>query len=233
MLVSFACGRTWSGSPSHTSSPFPSARCRERVRERCVRQRAFVLAVTIDPAVVEADLVAGRLCCPGCGGRLAAWGHAREREVRMLDGVRSLRPRRAYCRACETTHVLLPAWSVPRRRDGAEVIGSAVLDKAAGAGHRTIAARLGRPPGTVRGWLRTFARRAETISRSARSWTHAIDASLTPARPAGSPLADAVEMLGIAVRACRSELRMRAGPWELAVALTGGLLHGRPADHGF
>jgi hypothetical protein len=32
MLVSFACGRTWSGSPSHTSSPFPSARCRERLR---------------------------------------------------------------------------------------------------------------------------------------------------------------------------------------------------------
>ena len=43
--------------------------------------------------------------------------------------VRSLRPRRAYCRVCETTHVLLPAWSVPRRRDGAEVIGAALLDK--------------------------------------------------------------------------------------------------------
>jgi hypothetical protein len=139
--------------------------------------------MTVDPSVVEADLAAGRLCCPGCAGWLAAWGHAREREVRMLDGVRSLRPRRAYCRACETTHVLLPAWSVPRRRDGAEVIGSALLDKAGGAGHRTIAARLGCPPGTVRGWLRTFARRAEEIGRSARSWAHAIDASLTPARP--------------------------------------------------
>ena len=147
----------------------------------------------------------------------------------MLDGVRSLRPRRAHCWACETTHVLLPAWSVPRRRDGAEVIGSALLDKSAGAGHRTIAQRLGRPPGTVRSWLGTFARRAETISRSARSWAHAIDASLTPTRLAGTPLADAVEALGIAVRACRSELRMRAGPWELAVAL----LHGRPPDHGF
>jgi hypothetical protein len=31
---------------------------------------------------------------------------------------------------CETTHVLLPAWSVPRRRDGAEVIGAALLHKA-------------------------------------------------------------------------------------------------------
>jgi len=31
MLVSFACGLTWSGSCSHTSSPFPSAWCRERL----------------------------------------------------------------------------------------------------------------------------------------------------------------------------------------------------------
>jgi len=51
-----------------------------------------------------------------------------------------------------------------------------------------------------------------------------------PARPAGSPLADAVEALGVAVRACRLHLATRAGPWELAVALTGGLLHGRPRD---
>jgi hypothetical protein len=195
-----------------------------------VRQCAFVLSVTVDPAVVEADLAAGRLCCPGCGGRLAAWGHAREREVRMLDGVRSLRPRRAYCRACETTHVLLPAWSVPRRRDGAEVIGSALLDKAAGAGHRTIAVRLGRPAGTVRGWLRTFARRAELVSAGARRWTHAIDAgSLDHTAPAGSPVLEAVDALGRLARACRLQLRMSASPWELAVTLT-GLLDGRPRD---
>jgi hypothetical protein len=44
---------------------------------------------------------------------------------------------------------------------------------------------------------------------------------------------EAVEALGIAVRACRSQLGMRASPWELAVAVTGGLLHGRPPDPGF
>jgi hypothetical protein len=142
----------------------------------------------------------------------------------MLDGVRSLRPRRAYCRACETTHVLLPAWSVPRRRDGAEVIGSALLDKAGGAGHRTIAARLGRPAGTVRGWLRAFARRAETLHAAAQRWIQALNLAQEPARPAGSPLADAVEAIGSAVRECRLQLGIRAGPWELAVALTGGLL---------
>jgi len=151
----------------------------------------------------------------------------------MRDGVRSLRPRRTACRACETTHVLLPAWSVPRRRDGAEVIGEALLAKAQGAGHRTIAARLGRPPGTVRGWLRTFARRAEAIGCCARRWAYAIDATITPARPAGSPFVDAVEALAVAARVCRGQLGLRAGPWELSVALTGGLLHGRPRDPGF
>jgi hypothetical protein len=30
-----------------------------------------VLSMTVDPEVVEADLAAGRLCCPGCNGPLA------------------------------------------------------------------------------------------------------------------------------------------------------------------
>lgn len=189
-----------------------------------------VLSTILDPDVVEADLAAGRLCCPGCEGRLARWGFARERQVRMLEGARSVRPRRAYCRACETTHVLLPAWSVARRCDGAEVIGEALLAKAQGAGHRTIATRLGRPPGTVRGWLRVFARRAEAVGSCARRWAHAIEAAgLQADRSAGSPFADAVDALGTATRACRLQLRTRASPWELAVALT-GLLHGRPRD---
>ena len=142
----------------------------------------------------------------------------------MLDGVRSLRPRRAYCRSCETTHVLLPAFVVPRRHDGAEVIGSALLDKAGGAGHRAIAAQLGRPAGTVRGWLRAFARRAETLHAAALRWIHTLNLARAPARPARSPLAYAVEAIGSAVRDCRLQLGIRAGPWELAVALTGGLL---------
>jgi hypothetical protein len=189
-----------------------------------------VLAMIVEPDVVEADLAAGRLCCPGCDGPLVRWGFAREREVRMLDGVRSLRPRRACCIRCETTHVLLPAWAVARRRDGAEVIGEALLAKAQGEGHRKIAARLDRPSGTVRGWLRAFARRAELVGRSARRWAHAIDGSaLDHTRPAGSPLTDAVDALGTVAMACRLRLRTPASPWELAVALT-GLLHGRPRD---
>ena len=184
----------------------------------------------VEPEVVEADLAACRLCCPACDGPLRRWGFARERQVRTLTGIRSITPRRAYCQRCETTHVLLPAWAVPRRRDSAEVIGAALLDNARGLGHRRIAARLGRPPATVRGWLRTFARRAQQITVSARRWTHAIDArAVDQAHPAGSPVADAVDALGMMARACRLQLRISASPWELAVTLT-GLLYSRPRD---
>jgi hypothetical protein len=84
--------------------------------------------------------------------------------------------------------------------------------------------RLGRPPSTVRGWLRAGARRAEMLRAAALRWTQALNLAREPARPAGSPLADAVEAIGSAVRECRLQLGIRAGPWELAVALTGGLL---------
>jgi len=184
----------------------------------------------VEVEVVETDLAAGRLRCPGCDGPLARWGFARERQVRTLQGRRSIRPRRACCGRCETTHVLLPAWAVPRRRDDAEVIGSALLDHARGLGHRRIAARLGRPPGTVRGWLRTFANRADRISASARRWTGVIDArELDRTARHRSSTADAVDALGLLARACRLQLRMTASPWELAVLFT-GLLHGRPRD---
>ena len=110
-------------------------------------------------------------------------------------------PRRARCRECGATHVLLPAWCLARRADAGEVIGLALEAKAAGSGHRVIAARLGRPASTVRGWLRAFARRAEQV----RLVFTALAASLVtdpplPA-PAGSPLADAVAAVAAAAAA--------------------------------
>ena len=59
--------------------------------------------------------------------------------------------------------------------------------------------------------------------------SRALNLAREPARPAGSPLADAVEAIGSAVRECRLHLGIRAGPWELAVALTGGLLCDGPS----
>ncbi len=73
------------------------------------------------------------------------------------------RPRRSWCSGCRRTHVLLPASMLVRRADAVVVIGAALLAKAAGQGHRPIAVLLGRPESTVRGWLRRFTGRAESV----------------------------------------------------------------------
>jgi transposase-like protein len=188
-----------------------------------------MLQVAITQERVEAALAAGELACPGCSGPLSPWGFARSREVRLLHETRSLRPRRARCAPCDTTHVLAPSSLVPRRRDGAEVIGEALRLAAGGAGHRVIARRLERPPGTVRGWLRAARRRAESLRACATRWACALDPEVGPITPAWSELGDAVEAIMHAVRAW--VLRFgpgQAGPWERAVCLTGGLLAGRP-----
>lgn len=176
---------------------------------------------------LEADLAAGAVGCPGCGGRLSRWGFARSRELRMRDGVRSVTPRRASCQGCGATHVLCPSWSVPRRRDGAEVIGEALRQAALGDGHRPIARRLDRPPGTVRGWLRAARARAESLRACATEWAYSLDHELVAVTPAGSELGDAVEAIMLAVRARVLRFgRGQTGPWDVAVWLTGGLLSG-------
>ena len=126
----------------------------------------MAVSLAMEPEVVEARLAAGRIRCGGCDAPLSPWGYGRERVLRMLCGVRSVRPRRGYCRSCQTTHLLLPAWSLPGRRDGAEVIGQALVLGAQGDGHRTIARQLDREPGTVRGWLRAARRGAPALYRA-------------------------------------------------------------------
>ena len=114
------------------------------------------MIMVVDAGQAETDLAAGTLRCPRCaGGRLRPWSWAAERLVRRLDGTTArVRPRRARCRSCRVTQVLLPGWCLPRRADAADVVGTALLAHASGAGYRTIAAKLGRPPATVRRWLR-------------------------------------------------------------------------------
>src|SRR5215207_5730026 len=85
-----------------------------------------------DPARAEIDLAASALACPGCTRPLHPWGHARTRTVRDHGYmVLALRPRRARCRTCRVTHVLLPAAVTLRRADTSAVIGSALLASAA------------------------------------------------------------------------------------------------------
>jgi transposase-like protein len=186
-----------------------------------------MLQVAITDEAVEAALAAGELVCPACSGPLSPCGFARSREVRLANTMRSVRPRRAWCAGCARSHVLSPCWAVPRRRDGAEVIGEALRLAAAGLGHRRIAAQLGRPEGTVRGWLRAARRGAEGVRARATRWLVALDAEAGAITPAQSDLGDAVEAVMLAVRAWVLRFgRDELGPWGRAVWLTGGLLHG-------
>lgn len=183
---------------------------------------APVVMVGSDVIEVERRLRAGELVC-GCGGGLAPWGYARRRSVR---GVGELRPRRARCGSCLVTHVLLAVSCLLRRADSVEVIGAALRAKAAGVGHRPIAARLARPASTVRGWLRAFARNAETVRSVFTALLVQLD-PLTGALPVHpSVLADAVEAVGACAGAARRRLGVlgSVSPWQLAAAVTGGRL---------
>ena len=182
-----------------------------------------MLIVDTDLLEVERSLLGGELLCPSCGGVLQPWGHARWRSSRAAHDVVRHRPRRGHCSACPRTHVLLPATWLSRRADAASVIGSALLAKAGGIGHRSIAATLGRPVSTVRGWLRRFAVRAEDLRVLFTGLLHALDPEPGPLSVTGSVFADALEALGRAARA--TVVRLSPGsPWEFASRATGGLL---------
>lgn len=183
-----------------------------------------VLIVGNDPARVEADLVAGRLACPPCGGELGPWGHAQWRALRRRDGHEEpMRPRRARCRMCKVTQVLLGDVALLRRRDDAETIGAAIEAKASGLCHRRIAEALGRHEDTVRGWLRAFVRAAEAIRVHFTRWAVALDPLLGPIEPTGGPLGDALAAIGTATRAAV----LAFGPrpvWSAVSAMSGGAL---------
>lgn len=183
------------------------------------------MIVGTELVLVEAELVGGLLGCPLCRGVLGPWGHARERVLRCLGGDRLLRPRRARCRGCAGTHVLLPQIALARRQDEVSVIGEAIEAKVAGEGFRRIAARLGAYPETVRGWLRRFAERAEQIRAHFTRCAVALDPELGAVMPAGSDIADALEAIAVAARAW--VLRFGpAEPWEIASRVSGGRLLG-------
>lgn len=180
-----------------------------------------MLMVSGDLDRVEARLARGELACPACGGVLAPWGHARWRTIRDVDGDGRFRPRRSRCGSCEITHVLLPDSCLLRRRDSVEVIGSALIEHVSGVGHRKIAERLGRPPSTVRGWLRRFHRRANELAAFFVRWFLVLVSAADPPTPSGSPVGDVIEAVGLATRAGRARFGERE-PWPMAARLSGG-----------
>lgn len=127
------------------------------------------------------------------------------------------------CGRCSSTHVLLPAELLPRRRDDVAVIGAALVAHAGGAGRRRIAAQLDRPVSTVRNWLRGFRGQAECLQVVGTRWYCQLDAVAVPAVQTGFPVGDAVEALGRAARAAV----LRLGPYDPVWAIINVVTAGR------
>ena len=197
-----------------------------------------MLSVGPDAVLVEQRLVSGAFTCPECGQRLAPWGHAAPRFVRVAaELVRRVRPRRGICSSavgCGRSHVLLPRFCLGRRVDAVTVIWAALLARAAGRGWRTIVAAAGRPASTVRGWVSRFAAHAELIRAAfARLERHVnTGADMDRLVPAGSAVADAVGQVGAACAAVRRALGAEVftvSAAEMVAACSGGwLLAARP-----
>jgi hypothetical protein len=109
--------------------------------------------------------------------------------------------------------VLLPDTVLRRRQYSVEVVGAGLLAAAGGWPWTKVAAELGVPYQTVRGWLRRFAGRAELV----RAWLSGLLLRLVddPRVPAGQavPVADALVVLA----ALREQLPVR---WPVVAALT-------------
>jgi len=185
------------------------------------------LRLTGDGAVVYGPGGGGAFWGRWWGGGGGGGANAAERRVRVLGGADvRLVPRRSRCRGCGATHVLLPARLLLRRADAAGVIGAALEAAAAGAGHRAIAGLLGRPPSTVRGWLRRFAGRAEPV----RAFFTVLLARtgpdpVMPAGTAGLVAAAVSAIAGAAAAVAARWPRLGEVPvWAAASAASGGLL---------
>lgn len=192
-----------------------------------------MVTVEADTGCVERRLAAGELACPGCSGVLTFWGHGRRRLVRDRHGLVRVRPRRSRCTRCGTTHVLLPVGLLLRRADTLAVIGAALTARARGVGFRSIAAVLGRPVETVRGWLRRFAGRLEAVRVVFTRWLRALDPDPVMPAPAGTRWADALTAITATFRAVRGRFVLGAvTPWQVVGAVSSGrlLAPGWPAE---
>jgi len=171
-----------------------------------------LMLLTHDPSTAATQLAAGVLSCPsqGCSGRLGPWGHARQRVLRLGSGQSEAHtPRRARCRRCGGTHVIVPAtagspsWSSCRRPPCAGgSVGPGPTARRSGA-HATVA-------------------------------VHALDPEAAPLPPTGTALGDMLDAVDRALAAA-ARFGPVPAPWQLAVVINGGAilaLRPRPAWHG-
>ena len=183
--------------------------------------------VVASASEAEQLLLAGDIGCPGCNAALRPHGHGRTRTVRGVGAQRVTRtPRRARCGDCGRIQILLPTEPTVRRADTTEAIGNALVVKANGAGHRTIAAGLDRPASTVRRWLRgARGGHAEWLYQQGVQKVVAVDRDLlTQLAPQRTPLGWVLNTLLGAAVACRQVLGVTYPLWSLIGSFTRGQL---------
>jgi len=116
------------------------------------------------------------------------------------------------------THVLLPVTVLLRRADAASVIWAALVARAAGHGHRTVAALVGASASTVRGWLRRMSARLEPV----RVHFTVLARRAGVDQPAPDAAGDAWRDVVAAVAAAWVALTSRFGPGGLVGTVTAG-----------
>lgn len=160
--------------------------------------------------------------CPKCAQPMIFFGFY-SRPLRLGKEDLRLLVRRAHCRACRSTHGLLPDFVTAFRLDGVEVIGTAVASVGNGATVRVAAETADVPYATVRDWSRRFRARADLLTRGFLAATVALG-DLVGHVPAG-----VVEAALFAISALGRSARRRFGPaagadWLVANRVVGGEL---------
>jgi hypothetical protein len=191
---------------------------------------AVIVARTTELA--EQLLTGGDLRCPRCGdGQLTAWGYGRRRTIRSHGTATvTIRPRRTRCVSCLSTHVVMPAALQPRHADTTAVIGTALLHKANGLGHRRIAVAIDRPVSTVRRWLRRLPpAHLDRIHRDGVQRLLRLDPdTFTALRYDGNMLRHALSVLSAATYWDRHRCGILDPPWTLIGMYTRGRLLAPP-----
>jgi hypothetical protein len=164
------------------------------------------------------EVDAPRPVCPICGGATQRW-HGYRRHVRD-DRDRLIWVPRVRCTRCGATRALLPSFVLPRRWDAVAHVGRAVELAAEGIGHRPIAALLGRPETTVRGWLRPIRSVAATLATTLLA--RAVALGWSGFELPVAPLPRLVAAVG--ALAGRWPGHRSAEPWAIVCLVTGGSL---------
>jgi len=181
-----------------------------------------LLTVGTNEDGVESALRASEISCPDCGAALRLWGYGQPRTIRFSDGKRSITPRRGRCRSCGKTHVLLPTNLLFRRKDSAEVIGSALSLAAGGMGVQEIADTLDRSQSTVRDWKRRVLDLATEVRVHFTRLAVRLD-STVEITPTGNAFADAIAAVGAAGRSAVLR-QVTKHPWHFASFTTNSML---------